>query len=105
MTRNWWPPLAKRQTRSSNQAHDRFRPRYRRQFRPCVERLEERYLLSVDFSQVQQQLPGVLNNLQQAVTQNLLPTLPLVGDSLKNAPAAKLIDALKNQLQPNLHQT
>jgi hypothetical protein len=81
--------------------------RRQRPARPwALEGLEERRLLTLDFSQVKAQLPGLLDHMQSAVTQQILAdSLPMVGGALQNPVnnnPAKLLDTIGNQLGPSL---
>jgi Ca2+-binding RTX toxin-like protein len=75
------------------------RPCSRRLVRPNCERLEERSLLSVDFSQAHAQLPGLLDNLQSLVTQTVLADrMPLVGTGLQSDPNAQFLTPIATAL-------
>ncbi len=76
-----------------------------RLFRPRVETLEDRCVPAIDFSQVKAQLPGLLQNMQSALTQEVLADrMPLVGSGLQS-PAnnpAMVLSTLASTLGPVL---
>jgi hypothetical protein len=67
--------------------------------RPAVECLEDRCLLSVDYTQIQTQLPTLLNAMQSAVTQTILADpMPLVGSGLKSNSSAAFLNPIATNL-------
>jgi Ca2+-binding RTX toxin-like protein len=69
-------------------------------YRPSLERLEDRTLLTgPDYSMVKQGLDGVLGGLQAAASGRILGIdIPIVGAALKDSTEAKFFDAFKTSI-------
>src|SRR5262249_20260316 len=81
----------------------RVPPSQRRRHRPTLERLEERCLLSADFTMVQPRLHSLLAAVRDAVTTEVYGVdLPLAGSSFQNSGQAKFLAAIDSTVNQEL---